>query len=62
MNLGEGDTLLAIARNAEEVEDDGEPFDEKMTRLAATLRQQIADAVKLDAAIAANLKELGYGG
>jgi len=27
MNLGEGDTLLAIARNAEEVEDDGEDSD-----------------------------------
>ncbi len=46
---------------AEAVEDDGEPFDEKMRRLAATLRQQQAEAAKLDAAIAANLKELGYG-
>ena len=46
---------------AEAVEDDGEPFDEKMARLAATLRQQQAEAAKLDAAIAANLKELGYG-
>jgi len=47
---------------AEAAEDDGEPFDEKMKRLATTLRQQQADATKLDAAIAANLKELGYGG
>ena len=47
---------------AEEVEDDGEPFEEKMQRLAATLREQQAEAAKLDAAIAANLKELGYGG
>ncbi len=46
---------------AEAVADDGEPFDEKMRRLAATLRQQQAEAAKLDAAIAANLKELGYG-
>ena len=46
---------------AEEVEDDGEPFEEKMKRLAATLRDQTAEAAKLDAAIAANLKELGYG-
>jgi type I restriction enzyme M protein len=46
---------------AEEVEDDGEPFEEKMTRLAATLRQQTADAAKIDTAIAVNLKELGYG-
>jgi len=46
---------------AEAVEDDGEPFDEKMKRLVATLREQQAEAAKLDAAIAANLKELGYG-
>ncbi|OFW16196.1 MAG: hypothetical protein A3H27_15275 [Acidobacteria bacterium RIFCSPLOWO2_02_FULL_59_13] len=43
-------------------EDDGEPFEEKMKRLAATLRDQQAEAAKLDAAIAASLKELGYGG
>jgi len=47
---------------AEAMEDDGEPFDEKMKRLTATLREQQAEAVKLDAAIAANLKALGYGG
>jgi type I restriction enzyme M protein len=46
---------------AEAQEDDGEPFDEKMKRLTATLREQQAEAAKLDAAIAANLKELGYG-
>ncbi len=47
---------------AEAQEDDGEPFEEKMKRLAATLREQQAEAAKLDAAIVANLKELGYGG
>ena len=47
---------------AEAVEDDGEPFAEKMRRLTATLREQQAEAAKLDAAIAVNLKELGYGG
>ncbi|MCL6546986.1 MAG: SAM-dependent methyltransferase, partial [Bryobacteraceae bacterium] len=47
---------------AEVVEDDGEPFEEKMKRLVAQLREQQAEAAKLDAAIAANLKELGYGG
>ena len=36
-------------------------FDEKMKRLTATLREQQAEAAKLDAAIAANLKELGNG-
>ncbi len=46
---------------AEDVEDDGEGFEVKMKRLAATLRQQQAEAAKLDAAIAANLRELGYG-
>jgi type I restriction enzyme M protein len=47
---------------AEAQEDDGEPFEEKVRRLTATLREQQAEATKLDAAIAANLKELGYGG
>ena len=46
---------------AEAAEEDAEPFDDKMKRLAATLRQQTEQAAKLDAAIAANLKELGYG-
>jgi len=47
---------------AEAQEDDGEPFEEKMQQLTATLREQQAEAAKLDAAIAANLRELGYGG
>ena len=47
---------------AEAQEDDGEPFEQKMKRLAGTLREQQVEAAKLDAAIAANLKELGYGG
>jgi len=46
---------------AEAQEDDGEPFDEKMKRLVVTLREQQAEAARLDAALAANLKELGYG-
>ena len=37
------------------VEDDGEPFEEKMTRLVATLCDQRAEAVGLDFAIQANL-------
>ncbi len=41
-------------------EDDGEPFEEKMRRLVAELREQQAEAARLDAAIAANLKELGF--
>jgi type I restriction enzyme M protein len=47
---------------AAEQEEDDEPFDQKMRRLVAQLREQQAEAAKLDAAIAANLKELGYGG
>jgi type I restriction enzyme M protein len=47
---------------AEAVEDDGEPFEEKMKRLSATLHEQQVEAAGLDVAIAANLKELGYGG
>ena len=47
---------------AEEIADDGEPFEEKMKRLTATLRAQSGEALKLDAAIAASLEELGYGG
>jgi type I restriction enzyme M protein len=46
---------------AEAQEDDSEPFEEKMRRLTATLYEQQAKAVRLDAAIAANLRELGYG-
>ncbi len=47
---------------AEAQEADGEPFEEKMKRLGATLREQMAEGRKLDAAIEANLKGLGYGG
>jgi type I restriction enzyme M protein len=47
---------------AEALEDDWEFFAEKMQRLTATLRDQQTQAARLDAAIAANLKELGYGG
>ena len=46
----------------EAAEDDGKPFDEKMKRLAAMLREQQAEGAKVDTVIAANLKEIGYGG
>jgi len=45
----------------EAVEDDGEPFHERMKHLTATLREQTEEGTKLDAVIAKNLKELGYG-
>jgi type I restriction enzyme M protein len=43
-------------------EEDDEPFEEKMRRLVGQLREQQAEAAKLDKAIAKNLKELGYDG
>ena len=43
-------------------EDDGEPFEAKMTRLVAELRAQQAEGARLDAAIAENLSRLGFGG
>ncbi len=46
---------------AEELLDDGEPFNEKIKRLTTALREQQKDTATLDAAIAANLKKLGYG-
>ena len=42
-------------------EDDGEPFADKMARLAAQWRQQQAQTAKLDAEIEANLARLGFG-
>lgn len=42
-------------------DDDDEPFEEKMARLVAQLREQQSEAAKLDKAIWKNLEELGYG-
>lgn len=46
---------------AAEVEDDGEPFEEKMKRLTELWYKQQFEAKKLDEAIERNLRELGYG-
>jgi len=46
---------------AEEVENDGDPFEEKMPRLVAELHAQFTESVKLEEAIKSNLKELGFG-
>lgn len=40
---------------AEDIEDDGIPFEDKMERLTATLREQFAESAKLQAQIEANL-------
>jgi type I restriction enzyme M protein len=47
---------------AEEVEDDGDPFEEKMPRLVAELNAQFEESGKLEKVIRANLRGLGYGG
>ena len=46
---------------AEEVEDDGEPFDEKMKRLVAKLEEQFTEGARLEKEIRKNLRGLGYG-
>ncbi len=46
---------------AEPQPDDGEPFEQKMARLAAEWRSQQAEAARLDAEISANLESLGFG-
>ena len=45
---------------AEEVEEDDEPFDDKMKRLVTTLNEQFAESARLEQAIRKNLKGLGY--
>ena len=47
---------------AEEVEDDGDPFEEKMPRLVAELQAQFAQSAKLEKLIKKNLEGLGYVG
>jgi type I restriction enzyme M protein len=56
--------ILALGRyvGAAEAKDDGEPFEEKMARLTAELRQQTAQSEKFDNLIWANLEDIGYGG
>ena len=47
---------------AEEQEDDGEVFADKMVRLTAQLAEQFAESAKLEGEIKKNLAGLGYGG
>ena len=46
---------------AEEVQGDGDPFEERMTRLVAELYDQLAEASGLEKLIKEKLSELGYG-
>jgi type I restriction enzyme M protein len=45
---------------AADIEDDGEPFEQKMKRLTAKLEQQFAESAKLEKAIRQNLKTLSH--
>ena len=45
---------------AEEVEDDGEPFEEKMKRLATQLDEQFQESARLESEIRKNLHLLGF--
>ncbi len=45
---------------AEEVEDDDEPFEDKMTRLNAMLGEHFAESARLEATIRKNLAGLGF--
>ncbi len=47
---------------AAEIEEDGEPFEEKMKRLTDALREQTRQAAELDQVIWVNLGDIGYGG
>jgi type I restriction enzyme M protein len=47
---------------AEDVEDDGEPFEGKMKRLVAELKGQFEESGKLEKAIQKALKRIGHGG
>jgi len=47
---------------AAEVEEDDEPFEDKMARLITELREQMEESAELDKTILSNLEELGHGG
>ena len=55
------DKLRNNMDTAETMEDDGEPFDEKMKRLTATLKQQCEESAKLEHEIWKNLEVIRYG-
>ncbi len=45
---------------AEDLEDDGIPFEEKMRELTGTLAGQFAESARLETLIREKLKEVGY--
>lgn len=46
---------------AEDIEDEDEPFDDKMARLTASLEKQFDESKSLETAIHRNLERLQYG-
>ena len=62
-DIAANDYVLTPGRyvGAAPLEDDGIPFETKMTELTTTLYQQMDDAKKLDKSIQKNLEALGYG-
>jgi type I restriction enzyme M protein len=62
-NIREYNHVLTPSRyvGAAEVEEDAEPFEEKIRRLTAELRDQMKQSAKLDEIIKVNLKDIGYG-
>jgi len=46
---------------AEDIEDEDEPFEEKMARLTEKLEEQFTESARLEDVIRHNLAELGYG-
>lgn len=61
-DLEKHDYVLTPGRyvGAADVEDDGEPFAEKMQRLTAQLKEQFEESARLEAEIKKNLMGLGY--
>jgi type I restriction enzyme M protein len=47
---------------AAEADGEDEPFEDRVRRLTATLREQAAEGRRLDGVIETNLRELGFGG
>jgi len=62
-DIAKNGQLLTPGRyvGAEDLVDDGEPFDEKMQRLVVELKTQFVESAKLETAIRENLERLGYG-
>lgn len=60
--IQKNDYVLTPGRyvGVEDEEDDGIPFEDKMTDLSKTLYKQMAEGKQLDKAIRENLKVLGY--